>query len=516
MSGASLSEPAQSSVDERTPWVVVTNRSNVLEWLSSSLTLPRAAYGKYYRDTLEFLNNGVPVVAAPVSRDLVAHAESEQATFCVLAEIPADAVTTVDGRRFGLLAPTTLDVVRALHVESEDQRREFLARSFDNLDIGRIDVNVTPELFDGVDGVDAAQFRDELTRSAVEKPAIPWDAADRLGGARALALRAVSGDVAHVRAVVSMLIGEMPKRTRRKPKAMRDWLAVTPALREFAPKKTSIFDERLFLAAAAVLLAGDRRDALDPSAVLGDVDRLLDSDSSIATADREHWRKARERIAGVIDGDSAFTRFRSEEPRTEKALLLALIRSEPHEVLAWGDEDIGAHNDDLLLAAVLVGLSAGRKTLSWKLRPAAIDLALAARELEDCGLAAPAHTSAVVERDGELLIEVDGAVARALPLPPRPVTSMLEEIDLRDPEITAGLLDLCRRHDLGRAVTTTISVEGDAQLRSRAGGIDVESRGFPRVDSRIDTMALGQCLVDASPEALADFRELLNRAPREG
>lgn len=512
MSEASLFEPAQSPPDEGIRWVVVTNRSNVLEWLSSSLTLPRSAYEKYYTDTLEILDDAVPLVAAPVSADLVAHAESELGTFCVLAEIPAEAVTTADDSRVGLLTPTTLDVVRALHVRTEDHRREFLARRFDNLDIARIDVHVTPDLFDGMDGVDARQLPRTVTSPEVKKPAIPWDVADRLGGARALALRAVSGDVAHVGAVVSVLIGEAPKRGRRKPKAVPEWLAVTPALREFAPKKTSVFDERLYLAAAAVLLARDRRDALDPAVVLAEVDRLLDADASIATADREHWRKARDRIAGVIDGDSAFTGFRSEEPRTEKALLLALIRSAPHEVLAWAEEDIGAHNDDLLLAAVFVGLTAGRKTLSWELRPAALDLALAARELEDCGFTASAHASAAVERDGELVIEVDGVVTRSLALPPAPVASLLEKLDLSDAKLVAALVDFCRRHDLGRAVTTTISVEGEVQLRSRAKGIEIESRGFPRIDPRLDITVLGQCLVDASPEALADFRELLNRA----
>ena len=515
MSDASLFDPVAASSDHDPTWVVVTNRSNIIEWLSSSLTVPRSAYEKYYADSLQLAETVVPAVAAPVGAELVADAEAEIGMFCVLAEVSPDAVTILEAERIGVVAPTTLAAVRSLHVREDGHRREFLARRFDNVDIGRLDVHVSPHLFAAADeAVDVARVRAAMAGSAQPASTIPWELADRLGGARTLAVRAVAGDAAHIRSIVTAAAGEPLKRSRRKAREVSDWFTVSPALSTYAAKKTTTFDERLYLAAAAALLGRERRDAIDAGAVLAEIDEVLRRDSHVTGADRERWNEARDWVDAVLVGDSAFTRFRSADARTEKALMLALIRADAHGVLSWAEEDIRAHADDLMLAAVFVGLMTGRKTLSWELRGEQLDVALAAKELTDCGFGSVSPSVSVAEHAESVDIEVDGVAIRSVGRPPRPLSDVLDELDSQDAAFGAALIDFCRRHQLGSAVTTTISLEGEAQVRPRTHGMDVETKGFPSLETRVDLAALGLCIAEATPEVIADLAALVKQAPR--
>ena len=70
------------------PVLLVTNRYNLLEFLSAGLVLPQPAISKYYVDLLQMAPGRLPLVRGPVHSTVVDHVSSEDPTaFAVVLEV---------------------------------------------------------------------------------------------------------------------------------------------------------------------------------------------------------------------------------------------------------------------------------------------------------------------------------------------------------------------------------------------------------------------------------------------
>ena len=512
MSDATLFGPAPD-IAARGGWVAVLDEANVLEWLSSRLLTPKAAFVKHYADVLDVRDDLVPLVRSSVAGGLVAVASSGASGACVLVEVDEAAAIPVGDPRVAVLAPVTFDSVRALHMRSEQQRAEFLARRYENVEVDGLPIEISPELFAG-----RAPGEEDLRRAlrgvARVRTAVDHALADRLGGGRLMAVQAAADDRA-LRGLVQALLRIPPaKPSRQRARTPADWLVLGPALRRPSARKTASFDRQLYEDAAAEFLLRDRRGVLDPNAVVAAVDARMRRRATLSQDDRERWAKARTWIEGLLSGTRPFNRFRSAEFRAEKALLLALVRSEPTEVLTWREEAIGAHADDLLLAAVLVGLAHGRKTAPVAMRPRTLDEALARRELFDLfPTLEHAPREPVVEVDETAhgrCLSLNGMPIRQLPEQAR-TTALLASLDLTAPGLQDGILAVCRRKGWADLVRTSVRFDGELQVRPRAGATEIQGAGFPHVSHRVDLAAFRQRLMADADQVVDELSAAVGR-----
>lgn len=506
-----LTAPSENPTEVAAPAgvpVIVTNRSNVMEWLSSGLLTPRAAFGKYYEDSLEFSEYAIPVVRAPMSGELLEIGGGTAGNFPVLAEVDADAVHWLDpAASLGMLEADTLSVLTALHFRSNEERSEFAAREFENVRKERAPCETSPELFGGESQPTREELQRALGTASPSKPALDFRTADRLSGAQLLSLRAATASESQLENLSKRIFGKPAKRPPRKKLVHAlDWLYLTESLAAYAPKKNAGFDERVFLACAAVFLDQDRSNAWDAAAVLSEIDQTLSHDDAISAENRARWSRASERIATYLRGDDPFVRFRDDKPGVEKALLLGLIRDTPEAVLSWRDEDIGAHEDDLLLAAALVGLRHGRKAMSVDLRPPSLDAALAS--LEVSGLRGRQIESNVTveirktEMGPRLVMSLDGGDVFEAKLPPPTAAQVMEELDPGSPVTVSGLVEIATQRGWTSALRTTIVIRGPVELKAVRGAVEVVADGVPEIETSVRTSVFKKLVESSDDDSL--------------
>ncbi len=507
-----FSEPGSKLLSEDRRALVPTSRNNVLEWLSSRLITPRPSFEKYYDDALAVVPQVVPVVLGPPGADLLQIEGGPYANFPVLVEVDADRVRWV-AEDVGRLDVAPLDAAIVLHFSDADQLEEFDARTYDNIPPDGLQRQVTPDLFAGDGPTNRSRLADVLTRPDGEQPAVNYAVSDRLGGARLLGLMAARRDERTLRTLTDAAFtrGRRDGRDKTPP----SWIRIDLTLATYSATKTASLDERIFRAAASVMLGVDRMDAWDALAVLEQVDETLLDDPRLKDDDRSRWTAAAGRMRAILRGDEAFEAFNLEDFRMEKALLLSLIRSTPADVLSW-DAETRAQPLELALAAALIGCVHGRKTCPTDLRPPALDAALAYRELADLsGVVELAFTPdvAVVPSGGadELVLRVADEIVLTAPLPPKSPSEIFEMLDLARPEVVTALVELALRQGWNQAVRSTVLFEGPVRVASAPDGLTVSSTGCPSVQSAIEPKAFAAALVDdAGPEVRQVMVDLMD------
>ena len=125
----------------------------------------------------------------------------------------------------------------------------------------------------------------------------------------------------------------------------------------------------MVLAAAAICIARDHRNAWDGLGVLEQVNTLLSEDDSLSAKDHSRWQAASARMRAYLMAVEPFTGFDKAGYSSDKALLLALIRGSIEDVLSWQEENVGADPRDLVVAATLIGLVHGRSVSPLSIRP---------------------------------------------------------------------------------------------------------------------------------------------------
>jgi hypothetical protein len=489
------------------PPIVATCRSNVLEWLSAGLVTPKAAFDKYYEDSLAIRDDVVPIVRPPVAADLLDVEGSRTGNFPVMVEFDDAAVTWVRDEEVGYVTRGPLGLVRALHFRSSDDAGEFAARVFANLAVDRVPHRVSPALFEA--GLPSAEtIAGALRHIRPVSPAMSFQLADRLSGGRALALSAAAVSVETLEWIVALTFAPRVERSaRRKFKRPEEWVTLTASASKYAPPKSAMLDERIFRAAAKIFLEVDGAEIGNTPALLDAIDALLAQDEAVKDVDRERWSSAVRHIRSVLQGDDAFTGFRSRGFRSEKALLLALIRPTPEGVLAWTLDGTQATPTELVLAAMLVGLARGRKALPTGMRPLPLDDLLARRELDDLDGGDVEHSFEVVDDGaGAITLRIDDQDVCTLDKPPPSLVELFEAIDLHQEVAGAALTRAALERGWTDAVTTVVVVPHGARIDARRSTLELTMDGVPELRSSLRAAAFRDAIVGRDDPML---RELL-------
>jgi hypothetical protein len=363
----------------------VTNRYNLLECLSSRLIAPRAAYDKYYRDTLELSAGRILLVSHHVGQHVIAACTVEgTGNFPVAIEIPQSAVgsskmpalTEVGRERSAkpsdpaiLAWASSLVIVLSrrcvVHFQSTETLNEHSLQLYENVRHSDWDYRVSPELFGDSNDEPILNWFSQL--KPVTLPAgFDHRVADKEGGAIALLLNAstefaLAGEIA-----TNVLEG-----TRESP-------ALPPGVSYLVDHQKAAIDRdsRLFYAMITTLQTLDPR-SFAPSLFL-DLLVKVDAINTMRSRDRALFDRGINRLRRLIANEVEFEAFPSSAGSTMlRALMLLLLRPEPARMAAWAREETNASDVVFASALLLSGYLSGRKRLPTTLRPAQTDSRIA-------------------------------------------------------------------------------------------------------------------------------------------
>jgi hypothetical protein len=339
---------------------VLTNRWNLIEFLSRRMIVPSDAITKYYEDLLHHVPGRVPIVSAPVSDELLSAVSGDDAVvFPVFLELTA-------GWEPGTTTAIPLADITAIHFRTGRDLEEHRARKFSNVGDSP-PLKVTPDLFRGGDQTLAhIAERPPKTRKR-QATALRW--ASSWSGAVVVGLTGVDTDAnADASAALARLLDGRPW---GRLKAAAHLGALTSLRSGRPPRAGKDLESRLFSYIA-------ERFATDglPGDALGFV-RALPEHIEIDDRTAAAFKK----ICDILDGEIEFRPFRRTGSPVAKGLLIALLRGKPERLQPWATEVAHADPVSTLTAGVLLGLAAGRHTLPEDMRVPPLDLALANVEL---------------------------------------------------------------------------------------------------------------------------------------
>lgn len=447
------------------PVVFLTNRYNLLDFLSSGMIVPKGAISKYYEDLLRLSPGRIPLLRGPVDQSLVDVVTAEDETaYPVLLELDPEVVEIVSGpvlpgsasRSLADPAAVSWAPVGAIpiagvlrtHFRSQDELDEHLARDYENVPNVVAPV-VTPELF----GKGAVQLEDLIGFVEGVGPADDGlvsylDRADRVAGARLGALAGAPPDASALRELLRM----MSPRTGRRPKTsvLPDFLSAAVADRK--PEDLDA-DGALFAAAVDVLARVDRSSSWRPVEILRSVESMLE-EAKPSPEDAAEFELNMKPIEGVVRNERDFEPFGEGGLVSAKALLMVLLRPDVERIIEWPTEESGASDAVQVAACALAGLLRGRKRMSLELRPGGLDdlmsrlivRELSAGALSDLRVASIGDAS-VEEGDESVWISVGGTVVLSKEKPPPTLAELFMTADFEDSSVRDVAVAICRKLD---------------------------------------------------------------------
>jgi hypothetical protein len=474
----------------------VTNRYNLLEFLSSGYVLPAVGIPKYYADLLAYAPGRVPLVRGPVGESIAAEVSREDPmAFPVALELAPSVASLISAphlRRDGssssgkpddevvALAPAgllTLSAVVRIHFRTQDELEEHRAREYENVRTENVELEASPRLFSG-EAIGADRLKEflEALEPVDAVTADFLDGLDRLNGARAMLVAAAAPRVDTLRAVAALLAGKAPNGDE-----VPSW--VHSAVLD-QPPQTTTAGRRLFAAATEILRQEDRAAAWRPLEVLGRIEDSLSSTKMSKKDEGEISRNLRP-IGAILRNERDFKPFGPDSGlASAKALLLALLRPDPVRLLGWDRRETGADDSVLLGAAVLVGLLRGHKKLPLDKRSVGLDRLLAelaaratARLVPDAVPSSSGGKQLTVDEhaadDGAAVVMLlwgDEVVVEKMRGAPSAVDRLLSS-NLAAPAVRDVALLTCRELGWHDCVTTTFAGPGgnfavDAKTRS--------------------------------------------------
>jgi hypothetical protein len=475
-----LSDEARSDAAAVTSGVL-TNRWNLLEFLSRRLITPFGSFEKYYDDLLRYEPGAVPIVDTPLSQELVAAVcgpDAEETVFPVFLELGS-----VKDR-----SPQVVETAQvvALHFRSQRDLDEHAARDFDNVPPGPPLV-VSPSLFDGGDGAIPSPA---ASTGDTDELLSELRLLDRFTGAVALAAVEEVGTSNEAQALARLMDGGA------WGDASCPWLAtISSRVHGTPPPPIDSPNDRLMARLCERLVELD---------VLGDPVRfaraLLEELGDGPGA--EDLQPGLSRIIDILDGEADFQRFTEKGLAVVKATLMLLMRPEPGDLVEWTIGDSGADPATRLTALFLCGLLHGRRVLSTRLRPEGLDAALAAWEARR--VAHQASVACKVSSSGRSHeVTQKGETLRVLVEPDQPLPELLAVADLEQVDIAKACAELAVRHGWTDLVTTIVEIPDGCVIT--VGGRTVEVPGVPVIRRRLVAEELLRRLADpvtwTGPEA---------------
>ena len=470
-----------AAAEQAGPVVFLTNRHNLLEFLSSGMIVPQGAIPKYYGDLLALMPGRIPLLRGPVDQSLVDVVTSEDATaYPVLLELDPDTIDLssaagLTGRALKSLrdhnaqswAPSgaiPLTAVRQTHFRSQKELDEHVAREYENVP-DLIAPTVTPDLF----GEGAVQL-DELT--GLLKTAGPQDGglvasldrADRISGARVGAIAAAPANVAILREVMQLVARraeESPGAPFRKLLRLFARPAGRPSSQPVLPGyfSAALADRRpenpgpdgmLFAAAVNVLSGMDRTSSWRPIEVVQGVESTLE-EMNPSAEDAAEFRQSLKAIRGILNNERDFKPFSDKGLISAKALLMVLLRPDVDRLLDWPSDESGADDTVQIAACALAGLLRGRKRMPLTLRPDGLDAYLTSLivwDLADDGLSdvriEDSGEATVDEDDNSVWISVGGTEIVRREKPPPALAEVFAGADFGESAVREAAIGICR------------------------------------------------------------------------
>jgi hypothetical protein len=415
LSNASLFETDAEPRLERQRVFVLTNRNNVLEYLSGGLIIPAVGFTKYYEDIGRRSPGRVPIFGSrvfyskaleetvnsfPVAIELDVSQLSSEAVPS-LGENEASSKTPVGLNGISVWAPAgviPVSAITGIHFRSERDRSEFKAREYSNTPQLKVPLNVELALFDEME----PRVEPILSwLSSLPAPAsdlgLQIKLLDRESGGLALLAHAVAGSSNALTAFGHLLLHGVtpsagaiahPKRSRRGKKGhgrpapdeksgLSTWMM--SVLTGSESSHSDVVEAAVFGASIDILRNANFFEAWRPLEQLDAIESRV-----IASLQDDQVRSEAVRsfdaVRSVIRLDRDFRPLNTGKGlEAAKALLMVLLRPDPTKLLNWDRNESGASDQVLAAAFYLCGTLHGHKRLPISLRFAGVDCVLANR-----------------------------------------------------------------------------------------------------------------------------------------
>ena len=324
---------------------VLTNRRNLIEFVSGMVIRPVEALTKYYTDPLELTPGAVPVLTTPAPDELVELAESSAPDICfpVLIELPEKHPKRVPA--------VCLTRPLVLHFRTEHERDEVLARSWDNADLTGTESHVSPHLFTG-----GRPFRSGTgLRRRKPMAAENYERLDRFLGALTVLGMAcgADGQLGEAEQVFSRTT-LLPGGAEWFP-VLRDWLNDKPG-------DTSA-ESALFRSAVNVFGSSDPTRVMGRTEVLAAIREKTEPAGQSDGGENQNLDRQLDMVEAVFRGDREFDTFNDGGSTAVKAILFALLDQNPSQLCSEATRR-NATDNVLAGAAALCGLLHGRRRIS--------------------------------------------------------------------------------------------------------------------------------------------------------
>lgn len=535
--GATLFDPGVNAKeneviggDERQQTYVLTNRYNLLDFLSGGLITPSVAITKYYIDISERSPGRVPILAAPFAVRLpYDRDDADETAFPVAIEIDSarmgsHPVPTFDragegacrplGYAHGIVwAPSgaiPIAAAVAIHFRSDRDLHEHRARRYENISDSLVPLKVTPSLFEQARETNPAVM--EWLESLVmpeEATAERFDREDRAAGSLALLSRVLPNGRSSLNGFAMLFsldrplgtnqdVGQSTRKAAKRPKKaggtalsstagtaaagdpeLPPWLLLSAD----GPLPATDLEGRLFVAALRVLSKTDPRERWRALEVLDGVAREAHQ-TKLSEALATELDRNIEPVRGIVSLQRDFRPLNTGKGLVvAKALLMVLLRPDPAKLLGWEQSASGADDSVIMTAAFLAGALWGHKRLPTDLRSPELDRSLAERAAARLGgpdaaltpesVAGSISVSEVADpaRPGSATFAVcwRGEPIVVRQKVERSVVDRLLSANLEDEAARSCSLSLARHMGWNDCIESTITLPGDDYSITRVG-----------------------------------------------
>lgn len=364
-----------------------TNRSNLLEFLSSGLIKPSVGFEKYYQDLLELRPGYIPLFTHIPGSDTARFGSDNEGLFPVALEIDPRRLRQAnrpslnfgsehavqneknsDSACVAYEGVIPLPAVCAVHFPSERELREHTARLYENVPLDALELTVSPHLFTG-DGVGLSTVSSWL--KTINEPTFPTISefllCSRFAGAITLLTAHIPRGEIAFDAVTALVTSETSCRIEGK----LEWLisllnrfiltGVQSGLESNDP-------DEVLLAAAVDAILSSPFDGCDSISLAASIRNRV-SKTSLSESGRTVILRYLKHIEEILDGMAAVDRFKPGGLASGKGLVLFLLRPEPKGIDSWKTDPIEPDQLSIQIAATLSGMRKGRSRLPLQYRP---------------------------------------------------------------------------------------------------------------------------------------------------
>jgi hypothetical protein len=386
-----FAQDPQPKLFSGTPLFFITNQYNLREILTGHYIGSVLSYdNKYYTDLLDLCSGRIPLFTAPLGQDVLdfVNRHDPETSFSVAVEVNPRLVNLVNQPSFnrtghhsgtsepsycyawvGVVPPAA---ITAVHFFTEANKVEFSLRDYSELPDSNHLYRVSPGLAGhGAELNHLTDWLESLPKSDVPSTA-DFIRADRASGGSVLCAQRTQ-DRYEKKYIEQLAAG--PKQKYSLPAGRTPyWFSQGFYPRKYTHDARVVDTNRvLFSAVVSVLHEFDWSTSRRTLDILEAIERELTT-WAVRDEERISFGEVFARARGYLRNERVFEPFKPVAGyEVAKALLLFLLRPDPHHLLNWSKEETGAENSVMLTAAAFSGILIGRKSLRIEFRPDALD-----------------------------------------------------------------------------------------------------------------------------------------------